>query len=105
MGRSLIDRPTTVTEKMKRLKEGDLLQLRVGSAFAYVQYIGKHERYGEAIRVKPATFDRQMKLTTADFADAYVTFYPASLALSRNMVEIAGHFDPPRVPTRYRRTG
>jgi hypothetical protein len=91
--------------KRAKIRAGDVLELQAGSRFAYVQYIGKHPEYGDAILVIPGFHERETSLTSENFADGYVTFYPASAAASQGLVDVVSHLPPPPVPTRLRRAG
>jgi hypothetical protein len=92
-----------------KLRVGDLLEILIGEALAYVAYIGRHVEYGDAIWVIPRTFEQR----PADLADifertGYLTFYPAKSALSHKLVEIAGALSIkqiPEVPRHLRRAG
>lgn len=42
-----------MAEKRRRPRIGDVLELAVGSGFAYLQFVGTHDKYGDAIRVAP----------------------------------------------------
>src|SRR5262245_57227834 len=91
--------------KFKRIKAGDVLQVCVAGRFAYLHYIGKHPEYGDAVVVSPRIRERQTSLSSDNFSDGYVTFYPAAAAVAQGLVEVVGHLPPPTVPGRLRRAG
>jgi len=92
-----------------KLNVGDLLEIPIGEAFAYVVYLGRHVEYGDAVWVVPRTF----KHRPADLADifaktGYLTFYPAKSAVSQKLVAVVGAIgieQLPEVPRHLRRAG
>lgn len=88
-----------------KLKPGDVLQISSGSDFAYLHYLGKHQKYGGAVAVKPNLHEAQALFTNEFFADSYVTFYPATAAFAHGLVKVVGHLPPVAVPTTLRRAG
>jgi hypothetical protein len=87
----------------KRLVGGEILEVPVGSRFGYVQFLGEHREYGEAILVNPELHDRQARFATGFFSTGYVTFYPACDAVSQKRMEVVAQSSPPRLPKRFRR--
>jgi hypothetical protein len=87
----------------KRLVGGEILEVPVGNRFGYVQFLGEHREYGDAILVNPALHDRQAHFPTGFFSKGYVTFYPAANSVSRKLVEVVAQSSPPRLPKRFRR--
>jgi hypothetical protein len=87
----------------KRLVGGEILEVSVGNRFGYVQFIGEHREYGDAILVNPALHDRQAHFPTGFFSTGYVTFYPAGVSVSNKLVEVVAQSSPPRLPKRFRR--
>lgn len=88
-----------------RLKPGDVLQIPSDSHFAYLHYLGKHQKYGDAVVVRRHLHESQTLITSEFFADGYVTFYPAPLALAHGLAEVVAHLPPAAVPTTLRRAG
>jgi hypothetical protein len=89
----------------KRAKAGDVLEVKVGDRFAYLQYIGKHPHYGEAMLVSPMLHDRKSTVTNDLLSGAYATFYPVTAAIAQRLVEVVGHIAPTSLPPRFRRPG
>jgi hypothetical protein len=87
----------------KRLVGGEILEVTIGDRFGYVQFIGQHPQYGDAILVSPALHSRQAHFATGFFSAAYVTFYPAGIAVSNKVVEVVAQSSPPKLPRRFRR--
>lgn len=87
----------------KRLVGGEILEVPVGKQFGYVQFIGEHREYGDAILVNPTLHDRQARFATGFFDAGYVTFYPAGVAVSNKLVEVVAQSSPPKFPKRFRR--
>jgi hypothetical protein len=86
-------------------KPGDVLSVALGDGVAYLQYLGKHKRYGDAVLVSRRFEQALDSISPQFFADAYVAFYPVSAAAQQGLVEIVGHMPSPRVPSRIRRAG
>jgi len=87
----------------KRLVGGEILEVSVGDRFGYVQFLGEHREYGDAILVNPTLHDRQAHFPSGFFASGYVTFYPAANSVSRKLVEVVAQSSPPQLPKRFRR--
>jgi hypothetical protein len=87
----------------KRLVGGEILEVPVGDRFGYVQFLGEHREYGDAILVNPTLHDRQAHFPTGFFSKGYVTFYPAANSVSRKLVEVVAQSSPPSLPKRFRR--
>lgn len=94
-----------MTERRKRAKPGDILELRVDDHFAYLHYIGKHPEYGDAILVGSLLKERQASITAQIFSRGYVAFYPAVSAVAQGLVEVVAQLPPPKLPERLRRAG
>jgi hypothetical protein len=87
----------------KRLVGGEILEVSVGKRFGYVQFLGEHREYGDAILVSPELHDRQAHFPTGFFSAGYVTFYPAGVSVSQKLVEVVAQSSPPKLPKRFRR--
>jgi len=87
----------------KRLVGGEILEVPVGKRFGYVQFLGEHREYGDAVLVNPTLHDRQAHFPTGFFSTAYVTFYPAAVSVSQKLVEVVAQSSPPSLPKRFRR--
>jgi len=92
-----------MSQMRKRLLGGEILEVPVGDRFGYVQFLGEHREYGDAILVNPALHERQARFPTGFFSGGYVTFYPASLSVSQKRAEVVAQSSPPAVPKRFRR--
>src|SRR5208283_2406283 len=94
---------------MRRVRVGDILELRTPRGFAYLQYVGRHA-YGDVIRVLKG-FHQQRPADPAALAGGlgYYTFYPAKVAARRGFVEAAATDVPlptgAAVPQDWRRHG
>jgi hypothetical protein len=95
----------TSAKARKRLTIGDVLAVQAGDRLAYVQYIGSHPEYGDAILVSPMLHERAVPVTSDLFADGYVTFYPAKAAANQRLVELIDNLPSPPLPDRLRRAG
>jgi len=87
----------------KRLVGGEILEVPVGKRFGYVQFLGEHREYGDAILVSPLLHDRQGRFPSDFFSKGYVTFYPAAVSVSNKLVEVVAQSSPPSLPKRFRR--
>src|SRR5687768_1645955 len=94
---------TAMAQIRKRLVGGEILEVAIGDRFGYVQFIGQHPQYGDAILVNPALHARQAHFATGFFSSGYVTFYPAGIAVSQKVVEVVAQSSPPKLPKRFRR--
>ncbi len=92
-----------------KLKPGDILEVKTPSGLGYVQYIGRHAKYGEVVRVLVGLYaNRPAELANLAARGAYFTAYPVSAGLSRKVVTIAGNepLSPSQtLPRRWRRAG
>jgi hypothetical protein len=87
----------------KRLVGGEILEVPVGKRFGYVQFLGVHRDYGDAILVNPELHDRQARFASGFFSGGYVTFYSACDAVTQKRVEVVAQSSPPSLPKRFRR--
>jgi hypothetical protein len=87
----------------KRLVGGEILEVPVGNRFGYVQFLGVHPDYGDAILVNPELHDRQARFASGFFSTGYVTFYSACDAVTQKRVEVVAQSSPPNLPKRFRR--
>ena len=87
----------------KRLVGGEILEVPVGNRFGYVQFLGEHREYGDAVLVNPTLHDRQAHFPSGFFKSGYVTFYPAGVSVSQKLVEVVAQSSPPQLPKRFRR--
>ncbi|HEU5137013.1 MAG TPA: hypothetical protein VFU13_17830 [Steroidobacteraceae bacterium] len=87
----------------KRLVGGEILEVPVGKRFGYVQFLGEHREYGDAVLVSPELHDRQASFSSGFFSNGYVAFYPAGVSVSQKLVEVVAQSSPPRLPKRFRR--
>jgi hypothetical protein len=88
-----------------RLLGGEILEVPIGTQFGYVQFIGNHREHGDAILVNPVLHARQAHFAAGFFSGGYVTFYPATLAVTQRRAEVVAQSSPPKFPKRYRRPG
>ena len=95
--------------RRRKLLVGDLCEIEVDGGFAYVQYVGRHDHYGDAIWVRPKVY-RTRAVEFANVADerGYLTFYPLHAAVLHGLTQIVASLALPKsvdVPRRYRRVG
>ena len=89
-------------KRAKRLTPGDVVRVAVGDAHAFLHYVGRHGAYGDVVVIGPKTRE---PFGPAAFSGGYVGFYPVKLAAAQGLVDLAGHADPPPMPSRFRRPG
>jgi hypothetical protein len=89
----------------KRARPGDVLEVQLQNGNGYLQYLGAHPEYGDAIAVCPAILPRRPVVTTSLFDESYVTFYPARTAVAQGLVAVLGNLPAFPVPIVLRRPG
>lgn len=94
-----------MTTQRKRVKVGDILELKAAKRFAYLHFLGRHPEYGDAVLVSPGLGERPTPVTGEIFSSGYVAFYPLSAAVAQGLVEVVAHLPPPDLPKRLRRPG
>jgi len=100
-----------MTAVRKKLRLGDVLEVRTPRGLAYLQYTAKHPRLGDTIRVLPGLFAERpdsAELTALAKQEGYFTFYPAGAAMRHQLVEIVATCSiPPNLasPPRLLRSG
>lgn len=90
----------------RRLRPGDILEVALlEGGYGYLQYVGKHSFYGDAVRVRPGGLSRCPPITEELFKEGYITFYPANRAAKEKLVTVVGHLVAVPMPTVFRRSG
>lgn len=89
----------------KRLRPGDVLEVNGQSGLVYLQFLGEHPEYGDAVSVCPFEQPSRPSGYEALFISAYVIFYPLRAALARGLANVVGHVDSKGVPKKLRRPG
>ena len=79
----------------------------LSGAFAYLHLVGEHRTFGECVRVSAQTFDARPSGLAGVFDGGYVAYYPVSVALRYDLVEVVGSLGVPEgfPPVRLRRRG
>lgn len=80
-----------MTAGRKRIRLGDLLEIRTPQGLAYLQYTAKHPRLGDTIRVLPGLFSERPaleKLAALATQAGYFTFYPVGAAVRQRLLEV-----------------
>ena len=86
------------------LANGDVLCAQTTDGAVYVQLVGTHPVYGDAVRVDPRVHGSLPALDDL-FHDGYFTFYPARMAVKKGLMRVAGHCAAPPMPGIWRRAG
>jgi hypothetical protein len=89
----------------KRAKPGEVFRVDTSGGFIYLQFLGRHPEYGDAVLVCPKKMRREPLELHAIFNSAYAVFYPISAAIKQGLVRRVGFFPTPGIPTRWRRPG
>ena len=74
-------------------------------AAVYLHYLGKHPDYGDAVTVCPAKKAPNNEVTAELFRGGYVTFFPATAAVSQGLASVRGQLPSAGIPQRLRRPG
>lgn len=93
----------------RRVRPGSILEIVTSRGLRYLQYIGRHSRYGDVIAVLGGWFDeRPCDVQTLALHKLYYTFYPARLSVRSKATEVVGYapLGPAEtIPHRLRREG
>jgi hypothetical protein len=98
-----------------RLRSGDVLEIEFpkvpspeiafpDGGYGYLTYVGKRNNR-DVVRVRPGILYERPPINEELFADSYVTFYLANLALKHKLVRVVGKLAPVPVPSVFRRPG
>jgi hypothetical protein len=82
-----------------------VLEVQVPAGLAYLQYLGRHSDYGDAVSVSPTVMQTRPAITKTLFDGDYATFYPAHAAVAQGLVTAVGHIDGASMPKAWRRAG
>ena len=79
---------------MKKLKLGDIFEIKTPIGSAYLHYIYKDETIGDLIRVLPGLFTERPDDfdAIASAKERYMIFFPLSAANNRKLVERVGFY-------------
>lgn len=99
-----------------RLRSGDVLEIEFPKVpsptlafpqggYGYLTYVEKTPENRDAVRVRPGILYERPPITEELFANSYITFYRASLALKYKLVTVVGKLAPVAMPTTFRRPG
>jgi hypothetical protein len=68
---------------------GQVLEIETPRGLAYVQYVSRHTKYGDTIRVLPGLFKaRPLEFSELARERGYFTFYPVKLAAARGLISV-----------------
>lgn len=77
---------------MARSKIGDIVEISTGRGFAYAHHTHRHAMYGSLLRVFTGfDLERPDVLQVASRPVQFSTFFPLNSAVTRKLVQIAGH--------------
>jgi len=89
----------------KCAKPGDVVELSGPDAVVYLQYLGKHSEYGDAVMVSPIKRASLIEIDGELFRNGYVAFFPVVAAVSKGLASVVGKLPAIGVPERLRRPG
>jgi hypothetical protein len=91
---------------VKRLAKGDVVSIPQAAGAIYLQFVGKHPEYGDAVAVCPTVMPADAAVSSDLFQAAYIAFYPLHVSLRRGYCSVAGRLPLAlEVPSRLRRVG
>jgi hypothetical protein len=77
-------------------KPGDVFEMDVDDAKAYVQLINYHDEYGQLVRVLPGVHEDGDVESLVGEDDAFLVFFPVDAALKQGILRQVGRYDIPR---------
>lgn len=81
----------------KRLRIGDVVEIRATYGFCYMQLSHKHPRWGTLVRALPGIFptrpENLAELVSGE--QQFLAFFPVQAALSQRLVDFVGSFPVP----------
>lgn len=77
----------------KRVKIGDIVEIRTAKGLAYAQFTHKHKMWGALLRILPGFFEQRPAdfLPVVEQAESFVIFFPLQAAINREIFEIVGN--------------
>lgn len=70
-----------------RARIGQVLEIATERGLAYVQYVSRHGKYGDTIRILPGLFTtRPRDFSRLVHGHAYFAFYPLRMAVAQNLI-------------------
>jgi hypothetical protein len=87
---------------MRKVKIGDVVEIRTRKGFAYAHYTHKHKLYGALLRVFNGIHDAPLN-TYEDVVKqrpAFSIFFPLSAAVNKKIVSIVGNVAVPIAASR-----
>ncbi len=86
-----------------KVKAGDVIEIKVGRNYAYLQYVGKHTDFGDVVLVNPECGKKVVHGFENSFFDsAFMTFYPIQPAVQAGLAKVVGFLKHPQVPRKVR---
>ena len=78
---------------MRKVKIGDVIEIRTRKGLAYAHYTHKHKQYGALLRVFDSIYDARPSNYTAVVRQrpAFSCFFPLSAAVNKKIVSIIGN--------------
>jgi hypothetical protein len=75
----------------RRSRLGDVIEVPIGAAFGYAQYVARDPNLGPQLRVFPGVFDRRPDIVALAAGKAiYYVHFPLGAAVHRGLVTIVG---------------
>ena len=90
-------------------ERGRIYRCEVEGQYLYIQFLGRHKLYGDAIRVFPELYpeDQELDEERLETREAYTVFYPLSRAIKEGLFckTSINLENSPEVPSNLRRRG
>lgn len=93
-----------MTKKRNRVRHGDVLSVVTENGYGFLQYVGR-ATFGDVVLVASTLKPTATDWTAQLFLGGYFIMYPAKQAVVEGLVQIVGNFQPPEIPTIWRRPG
>lgn len=81
----------------KRIKVGDIVEIKTSKGYAYAQYVMKDKQWGALLRVKEPIFSEPQTefegIVSGD--ERFITFYPLQASINQGIFRIAGNLEVP----------
>lgn len=79
---------------MKRIKLGDIFEIKTANGYAYLHFVFKDEKVGELIRVLPGVYQERPHNVSelAMKGERYMVYFPVSAALRKKIIELVSFY-------------
>ena len=87
----------------KRIKIGDVFEIRTAKGLAYGQYTHKHHVFPSLVRILPGLFPSRPEdlAEIVGRKELFVVFFPLQSAINQSIFQIVGNFQVPESAQRF----